>query len=78
MDENRSIKDVLNDYINSIESKTVAKYTLFKVVYSDNSYSIVSVDYALRNEFLNKHFHVYNHFINKNNGLTIFIEEDER
>lgn len=76
MDENRSIKDVVTKYINLMSTKTLAKYTLIRIVYPDNSYCGMTVDYILRNEFLNNHFHVYNHYTDSDNELTIYIEEN--
>lgn len=77
MDENRSIKDVVTEYINLMPSKTVAKYTLIKIVYPDFSYLFMTTDNILRNEFLNKHFHVYNHFYDTDDRLIIYVEEDD-
>ena len=77
MDENRAIKDVVMEHINRIPSKTVGKYTPIKIVYPDYSYLYMTADYILRNEFLNKKFHVYNHFTNSDDILTIYIEEDD-
>lgn len=80
MVENRTIKDVVTDYCNKIEretSKLDIKHTYIKVVYPDNSYLIMTIDYVLRYKFLNNSFYVYNHFINKDNELTIFLEENE-
>ena len=80
MVENRTIKDVVTDYCNKIEretSKLDSKHTYIKVVYPDNSYLIMTIDYVLRYKFLNNTFYVCNHFINKDNELTIFLEENE-
>lgn len=74
--KNRSIKDVVEDYIKHIESKTLAKYTLIRIVYPDNSYCWMTVDYILRSEFLNNHFHVYTLYTDSDNELTIYIEEN--
>ena len=56
MDENRSIKDVVTEHINSCQSKTIAKMKLIRIIYPDNSYEWMTCDYILRNEFLNNHF----------------------
>lgn len=77
MDENRSIKDVVTKYINLLSSKTLAKYRLIRIVYPDNSYSWMTCDYILRNEFLNNHFHVYYHYTDTDNESTIYIEEND-
>lgn len=80
MNENRIIKDVVNDYCNKIEretSKLDSKHTYIKVVYPDNSYLIMTIDYVLSNKFLNNNFYVYNHYIDTDNELTIFLEENE-
>ena len=77
MNENRSIKDVVEDYIKHIESKTIAKYKLIRIVYPDNSYIWMTCDYILRNEFLNNHFHVYYNYTDSDGELTIYIEEDD-
>lgn len=37
MDENRSIKDVVTEYINLMPSKTAAKYKLIRIAYPDYS-----------------------------------------
>lgn len=77
MDENRSIKDVVTKYINLMPYKTIAKYTLIRIVYPDNSYCWMTGDYILRNEFLNNHFHVYTYYTDTDNELTIYIEEND-
>lgn len=51
MDKNRSIKDVVTKYINLMSSKTLAKYTLIRIVYPNNSCRWMTCDYILRNEF---------------------------
>lgn len=77
MDENRAIKDVTIEHINRIPSKTLGKYTPIKLVYPDYSYLYMTDDYILRNEFLNKNFHVYNSFTDTDDILTIYIEKDD-
>lgn len=80
MNENRIIKDVVNDYrvkIERVKSKIEAKYTLIRLVYPDNSYLFMTIDYVLSNKYLNNNFYVYNHYIDTDNELTIFLEENE-
>ena len=77
MDENRSIKDVVTEHINSCQSKTIAKMKLIRIIYPDNSYEWMTCDYILRNEFLNNHFHVYYNYTDTDNELTIYIEEND-
>ena len=77
MDENRSIKDVVTEYINLMPSKTAGKYKLIRIVYPDYSYIWMTCDYILRNEFLNNHFHVYYDYTDTDNELTIYIEEND-
>lgn len=77
MNENRSIKDVVTEYINLMLSKSVANYRLIKIVYPDFSYLFMTPEYILRNEFLNKHFYVYNHFYNTDDRLIIYVDEDD-
>lgn len=60
-----------------LKSKIEAKYTLIRIVYPDNSYLIMTIDYVLSNKFLNNNFYVYDYFINIDNELTIFLEENK-
>lgn len=60
-----------------LKSKIEDKYTLIRIVYPDNSYLITTIDYVLSDKFLNNNFYVYDYYINVDNELTIFLEENK-
>lgn len=72
MDENRSIKEVVESYkriYNQTNSKNI------KVVFEDYSYIFMTIGYILADKTLNKKYHIYNHYAS-HDELIIYIERD--